>query len=211
MRLLDLFCGAGGAAMGYHRAGFDDIIGVDINPQPDYPFRFIQADAIEFLDAMIDGREDIAYDLIHASPPCQAYSVASHYDNHPDLLPEVRELLSLVGRPFVIENVPNAPMRRDIELCGSMFGLDIKRHRWFETSFGGILTHPCYHVWADPGAPYLVAGNGGGWSPSHRNYRTFEHGRELMQMDWVTTRRAFTEAIPPAYTQYIGEQFIQRH
>ena len=211
MRLLDLFCGAGGAAMGYHRAGFDEIWGVDIEPQPNYPFRFIQADAIEFLDAMIDGQEDIAFDLVHASPPCQLWSTSRHSNGHPDFIEPTRAALEMLEfLPHVIENVPGAPIRKDVILCGSMFGLDIKRHRVFETSFGSLLVPPCVHRWDDPDAPYLVAGHGGGWSLSHRNYRTFTHARELMGMPWVTTRRELTEAIPPAYTEYIGRAFLEQ-
>ncbi len=204
MRLLDLFCGAGGAAMGYHQAGFTDIVGVDIVPQPNYPFTFIQADALEPPVRLDD------FDLIHASPPCQRWSTARHSDNHPDLVGKTQEYLEIIGRPFVIENVPQAPLRRDVILCGSQFGLDIKRHRVFETSFGPLLVSPCNHQWADPDAPYLVAGHGGGWNLNHRNFRTLTHAKELMGMDWITHRREVTEAIPPAYTKYIGEQFLNQ-
>ncbi len=207
MRLLDLFCGAGGAAVGYNRAGFDDIIGVDINPQPNYPFRFIQADAIEFLGAMWDTTEDTAYDLIHASPPCQAFSVLSPDADYPDLLPDTRWHLENLNIPYVMENVVEAPIRRDVVLCGSMFGLDIKRHRAFESSHGPFMFPPyCSHLWSDPRAPYMVTGHGGGWSKHHRNYDDLTHAKELMGMPWAKTRREVTEAIPPAYTQWIGEQ-----
>ena len=208
MRLLDLFCGAGGAAMGYHQAGFDEIVGVDIVPQPNYPFTFIQADALAFMDAMMSGTEDIGYGLVHASPPCQRWSMGRHSDNHPDLVEQTQEYLEIIGRPYVIENVPQAPLRRDVVLCGTQFGLDIKRHRVFETSFGPLLVPPCNHRWADPDAPYLVAGHGGGWNLSHRNFRTLAHAKALMGMDWITHRREVTEAIPPAYTKFIGEQFL---
>src|SRR5574337_20985 len=125
-RLLDLFCCAGGCAMGYHRAGFD-VVGVDINPQQRYPFEFHQADAMTF---------DLSgFDAIHASPPCQAYTVLggredlSHY---PDLVDAVRERLQASGKPWIIENVPGAPLRDPITLCGAMFGLRRYRHRLFE-------------------------------------------------------------------------------
>lgn len=212
MRLLDLFCGAGGAAMGYHRAGFDEIVGVDINPQPNYPFRFIQADAIEFLDAMIDGREDIAYDLIHASPPCQAYSIATvqhRHNDYPDLVDPTRERLQLVGRPYVIENVPGAPLGYSITLCGSTLGLErIRRHRNFETSW--LMMSPgCDH--SQLVEPLTVVGH----SEQGRSYesRSLPHGldarREAMGIDWMT-RDELTQAIPPAFTQYIGERFLEQ-
>jgi DNA (cytosine-5)-methyltransferase 1 len=135
--LLDLFCKAGGAGMGYHRAGFD-VVGVDIEPQPRYPFRFVQADALEFLAA--HGRE---FDAIHASPPCQKYCALRHLaktEDYPDLIPETRELLEATGRPWVIENTPGAPLRSPLILCGTMFrlrtncGAELRRHRLFESN-----------------------------------------------------------------------------
>ena len=132
MKLLDLFCGAGGAAMGYHRAGFDDITGVDIKPMPRYPFKFIQGDALEYLAA--HGAE---YDVIHASPPCQAYSIMQHANHmrkdHPDLVDSVRDALKQTGKPWIIENVPGAPLIDPILLCGLSFGLRVIRHRLFES------------------------------------------------------------------------------
>ena len=113
MRLLDLFCGAGGAAMGYHRAGFE-VVGIDIAPQPNYPFEFVQADAMEF---PLDG-----FDAIHASPPCQAYTALAT-GKHPRLIEPMRERLASSGVPWVIENVVGAPLRQPVLLCGSMFGL----------------------------------------------------------------------------------------
>ena len=131
--ILDLFCGAGGAAMGYHNAGFD-LVGVDIEPQPNYPFTFIEYDAIAFLEefgSLLHRR----WDAIHASPPCQAYSVATKWrgdpSSHPDLLEPTRDLLEEIGLPWVIENVPGAPMTPDVVLCGSMFDLQVRRHRLF--------------------------------------------------------------------------------
>lgn len=208
MRLLDLFCGAGGAAMGYHRAGFDDVVGVDLEPQANYPFHFIQADALSFLDAMIDGREDIAFDLIHASPPCQRWSPSRHREDHPDFVGPVRERLDILGIPYVIENVPQAPLRKDIVLCGSMFGLEIRRHRVFETTTTLPEPPDCHHHWDNPKAPFLVAGHGGGWAPGHKNYYNLAHAKELMEMPWCETRPEVVEAIPPAYTRFIGEQFL---
>src|SRR5688500_15798892 len=159
-RLLDLFCGAGGAAMGYHRAGFE-VMGVDINRQPHYPFEFIQADALWYLAALEDKRHGLtakdAFDVIHASPPCQLYSTVGkqaakkHDITYPDLVGPTRELLVKSGLPYVIENVMGAPLISPIRLCGSSFGLDIRRHRRFELGgFDILLTPPCAHQWQKP-------------------------------------------------------------
>jgi DNA (cytosine-5)-methyltransferase 1 len=169
-RLLDLFSGAGGAAMGYHRAGFD-IVGVDIRPQPNYPFEFWQADALEYLGEALDRFAPFNYvDAIHASPPCQAYTalrVAGNANNrHPRLIEPVRRLLRQTGLPYVIENVPQSPLDHPVRLCGASFGLgvtreecdwhpktirllgargrDLQRHRLFELSFP-MLVSPCWH------------------------------------------------------------------
>ena len=219
-RLLDLFCGAGGAAMGYHRAGFD-VTGVDIKPQPRYPFNFIQASALEFLWEMMYAATigvPPAYDAIHASPPCQAYSQATpDKSRHPDLLPAVRDSLQAIGLPWVIENVPGAPMRPDYQLCGCMFNLSdgeftIRRERWFETSWQGYELRPsCYHQgkvvtilghgprvdtrhWADP------AGKPRGGTLVHIPAARVA---ALAGVEWMTSRE-MGEAIPPAYTAHIG-------
>jgi DNA (cytosine-5)-methyltransferase 1 len=214
-RLLDLFCGAGGAAVGYHRAGFD-VVGVDISPQPNYPFEFVQDDALERLHWLITGSggpywiED--FDAIHASPPCQAYSQATSYhkgarDNHPDLVAPTRDLLNQSGLPWVIENVVGSPLRKDVLLCGEMFGLRLHRHRYFETSDGflvmvqkhqrhrlkGALTN-C-HI--EDGHARLVAGN----------YADHQSAMEAMGIDWMN-RDELRLAIPPAYTEYIGTQLL---
>lgn len=155
MRALDLFSGAGGAAVGLHRAGFD-VVGVDTKPQPHYPFEHHEGDAIEWLTR--NGAE--GFDLIWASPPCQRFSMYSRnmgtWENHPDLIDPVRTLLERSGVSYIIENVPGAPLRNPVTLCGSMFDLDVRRHRLFETSFE-IFPHPqCRHwIWQDrkyPGA-----------------------------------------------------------
>src|SRR5258707_18456 len=145
MRLLYLFCGAGGAAMGYHRAGFE-VVGVDISPQNHFPFEFIQADAISY------ALENVShFDAIHASPPCQQYSMAAQSQRnngkvYPDLLPTTRAALQKTGKPFVIENVKGAPMRPDLKLCGCLFGLNLRRERWFETSWHELSLLPtCQH------------------------------------------------------------------
>lgn len=144
--MLDLFCGAGGAAVGYHRAGFD-VVGVDVNPQPDYPFQFIQGDALDVLEngeyrmPYREGRALSDAVAVHASPPCQASCALikgnqrATAGDHVDLIPQTRELLEQTGLPWVIENVQGADVRRDLTLCGEQFGLSVIRHRYFECSF----------------------------------------------------------------------------
>lgn len=205
-KLLDLFCCAGGAGMGYSRAGFD-VVGVDIRPQPHYPFEFHQADALEYLNA--HWRE---FDAIHASPPCQDFIPTipkKHGTAH--FLSEVRELLKETSLPWVIENIPGAPLRADYRLCGCMFKLPrLRRQRLFETSWHGFaLMPPCNH----PEHPLSVTGHG---VPSANYYRDKLKGpefgilaRKAMGIDWMT-RDELSQAIPPAYTEFIGSQIITR-
>lgn len=211
LRLLDLFCGAGGAAMGYHRAGFD-VVGVDIRPQPRYPFEFVQADAMTF---PLDG-----FDAIHASPPCQRYSSSrtmhrARPESHPDLVPAMRERLTATARPWVIENVPGAPMLPLVMLCGTAFGLgvdgyELRRHRWFEISGVWFLSPPCQHRRATIG----IYGDHGpdrrrviGPDRSGARYFTLAERREAMGIGWMA-RNELDQAIPPAYTQYIGAHLL---
>ena len=195
-RLLDLFCGAGGAAMGYHRAGFE-VVGVDIEPQPNYPFEFRRTDA---LSVRLSG-----FDAIHASPPCQRwlgvpFALGQEY---PDLLTPTRERLQEAGVPWVIENVPGAPLDGFV-LCGATFGLPVVRHRRFETSPAILLAPSSCHQssWErgteHPGTyPYAH----GAWRPAWRNH--------VMPVvwPWMTLEEA-GEAIPPAYTEWIGAQLL---
>jgi DNA (cytosine-5)-methyltransferase 1 len=205
-RLLDAFCGAGGAGMGYHRAGFD-VVGVDIKPQPRYPFEFHQGDALEFIAE--HGHE---FDVIHASPPCQAYSQAALSERnrgkeYPDLLAETRAVLELAGVAWVIENVPDAPMRADYRLCGCQFGLDLRRERWFETSWHGFDLRPsCFH----PYPVVSVVGHGTpSWVREKLGYNpTIAHYRAAMGIDWMN-RDELANAIPPAYTEWLGGQLMQ--
>lgn len=192
MRLLDLFCGAGGASTGYHMAGFD-IVGVDIKPQPNYPFEFHQANALEY---PIDG-----FDAIHASPPCQKFSmmqrIHKNEHKHPDLITPIRNRIN--KKPYVIENVPGAPLRVDLLLCGTMFGLRIARHRIFESnSLSFSLMPPCNHV--DLYDPW----HGGEMARGER-----EKLSKAMGIEYFMTRPEVREAIPPAYTEYIGKQLIR--
>lgn len=211
MRVLDLFCGAGGAARGYELAGATSIVGVDHAAQPSYPYDFVQADAVEYLRDLVDGGGTDAFDLIHASPPCQRYSVARHIhgngEEHPDLVGVVRDLLMEAGRAYVIENVPGAPLRNPLELCGSMFGRPLIRHRLFETS-------PAIYF---PPGPHACKGL---YTNAHRGQSTFaegataicvaghrfkrEDGELAMGIDWMRSRAELAQAIPPCYTQWIG-------
>ena len=206
-RLLDLFCGAGGAAMGYHRAGFDEIVGADINPQPRYPFEFVQADALEYLAE--HGHE---FDAIHASPPCQRYSVATPNPiKHPDLYDPTRTLLLSNGVPWVIENVIGAPYGYGFVLCGSMFNLVVRRHRNFETSWLHLMGLRCDH--AKQGKAITVAGHAsrkdGGVSPSGHSWKGFYHlWPQYMEMPWATPQEC-GQAVPPAYTEYVGHTLIK--
>ena len=192
MKLLDLFSGAGGAAMGYHAAGFE-VVGVDIEDQPNYPFKFIKYDALDWLDGW--GCE---YDVIHASPPCQCFSmmqnIHKNQHKHPDLIEPTRKLLKASGKPYVIENVVGAPLRIDLLLCGTMFGLPIARHRIFESNVPmPLLTMTCKHE--NLYDPWHGEGS--------RGQR--EKLSKAMDIDWFMTRPEVREAIPPAYTKYIGD------
>lgn len=204
-RLLDLFCGAGGAAMGYHRAGFE-VVGVDIKPQPHYPFEFHQADAMTY---PLEG-----FDAIHASPPCQAYSTATRdRQSHPDLYAPIRAQLEQKGVPYVIENVIGAPYHHGAFLCGTMFGLEadgewIRRHRNFETSW--LIWQPQCHHRRDikaitvTGKCYLTVTKD---CARHSRQPTFATAQRAMGIDWMT-RQELSQAIPPAYTEWIGHQLM---
>lgn len=211
MKLLDLFCGAGGAAMGYHRAGFDQIVGVDIVNQPDYPYAFVQSDAMWWV-----GFDK--FDLIHASPPCQAFtSMGNRWENPrwPDLIAPTRKLLEASGRPYVIENVSGArsALHNPIELTGEMFGLAVHRPRLFELG-GWYTTVPAKPPrQKDPVAVYGKPDGRRLWDRKDGTQLrawTLEQGREAMGMPWVTEELGIREAIPPAYTQFLGEQFLQQ-
>lgn len=203
LRLLDLFCCAGGAGMGYHQAGFD-VIGVDLSPQPNYPFAFIQHDALT-----LDMRFLRSFDAIHASPPCQHYSplgALSPDKEYPDLVAATRDLLNATGLPWIMENVMSAPLdkARSVTLCGSMFGLRTYRHRRFESNV--TLTappHPKHTVltatkqrkqrWAE------------GWNVSVTGDVGVYVGPDAMGIDWMSGDE-LCQAIPPAYTRHLGLQ-----
>ena len=196
-KLLDLFCGAGGAAMGYYNVGLVDITGVDIADQPNYPFKFVKCDALGWLESW--GEE---YDFIHASPPCQRFSrmqnIHKNRHKHPDLITPTRELLTEINKPFVIENVVGAPLRVDLMLCGTMFGLPIARHRIFESNVPmPALTMTCNHE--NLYDPWHGEGSIG----------QREKLSAAMEIDWFMTRPEVREAIPPAYTEFIGNIIIK--
>jgi DNA (cytosine-5)-methyltransferase 1 len=201
--LLDAFCGAGGASVGYARAGFD-VVGVDIEPMPRYPFTFIQADALEYL-----AEHGCEFDVIHASPPCEAYirgGLQARDGRHPDLIPATRTALQETGRSWVIENVPGAPMRCDLMLCGSMFGLDVRRHRWFEGSPPlSPWTLACDHSRPIVGVYGHPHGESGAWKGMLPG--TAETWSRAMDIAWMVPRE-IALAIPPAYTEYIGAQLL---
>lgn len=217
-RLLDLFCGAGGAGMGYARAGFE-VVGVDIEPQPHYPYEFHQADAMTF---PLDG-----FDAIHASPPCQAYSRMRHLPwlrgrEYPELIDGTRERLIEAGVPWAIENVADAPMPGSIVLCGLMFGLPLYRHRRFETR-DLILFHPPHQphrsVLAAGGASLSkrYAGSAGVTGvikeinrdsiAGHMSKAQMSRAQVAMDIDWMN-RAELSQAIPPAYTEFIGAHLM---
>lgn len=212
-RILDLFCCAGGAGVGYAQVGFE-VVGVDINPQPNYPFPFIQADALSLDPAFL-----ASFDAIHASPPCQAYSDLAkrngNADEWPRLIEPTRKMLSGSGLPYVIENVDGAPLRNPTVLCGTMFpGLRVLRHRLFESNFLIIAPthgrHPKVHTFDKRKSHFgttddmrdFVQVTGGGNC-------TIAAARDAMGIDWMT-KNELNEAIPPAYTKFIGTQ-LMRH
>lgn len=240
-RLLDLFCGAGGAAMGYHRAGFK-VVGVDIKPQKHYPFEFHRADAMTY---PLDG-----FDVIHASPPCQKFCSMRkgrwQEREHPDYVAGIRERLN--GRVYIIENVVGAPLKATILLCGAMFGLQTKegsqlrRHRYFECKPAISFVWPCSHngyaaigvygggqhpqrryneihrtVKVPPGAEYIrkpatigIWGNSGGTSKRDQiSHYGVDARKQAMGIDWMNGKE-LSEAIPPAYTEFIGKQLMEQ-
>ncbi|MEU0140632.1 DNA methylase [Streptomyces albidoflavus] len=219
-RLLDLFCCAGGAATGYHRAGFD-VVGVDIAPRPTYPFTFVQGDALSVLSDLIATGGIDQFTAVHTSPPCQAGCALTVGTNasrgwgrsHVDLVTATRTLLEVTGLPYVIEQ-PNgrAPIRRDLRLCGEMFGLGVIRHRNFELGGGWAAPQPVHRAHRGPvrgwrhgvyrDGPYVAAyGSGGGKA-------TVAEMQQAMGITWTDVREELTEAIPPAYAHWIGAALL---
>ena len=206
MKLLDLFCGVGGASAGYAEAGFQ-VHGVDLKHGKRYPFTYVRADV---LDVLKDTDYIQQFDVIHASPPCQTHSITKHLRNAQgkstskvDLIPETRAALIASGKPYIIENVPGSPLIDPIQLCGSSFGLKVRRHRLFESNMP-LVGSVCDHK--SQGRPVGVYGSlndqipGGGKTAS-----TITEARQAMGMEWAIWTE-LVEAIPPAFTKYLGDQ-----
>jgi DNA (cytosine-5)-methyltransferase 1 len=199
MKALDLFCSAGGASMGIQRAGFE-VMGVDIAPQPRYPFEFRLGDALE---ADLNG-----FDFVWASPPCQRYSraqnAAKNSEAHPDLIPAVRKKLEDWGGPWIMENVVGAPLCNPATVCGLALGLNVKRHRLFESNFL-LLVPPCPSHDQDYFVIFghEVRNRRHGQAAGRQN--KIAEGRKAMGIDWMT-RGELSEAIPPAYSEFLCRQ-----
>jgi DNA (cytosine-5)-methyltransferase 1 len=202
-KLLDLFCGAGGASMGYSMAGFD-VTGIDIKHGKRYPFHYIRGDVKDYLNVEYLSQ----FDVIHASPPCQTHSITKHLRNAQgkstskiDMIPEVREALIASGKPYIIENVPLSPLIDPIQLCGSSFGLKVRRHRLFESNMS-LVGSTCNHTTR----PIGVYGSLNDEIPKGgKTAETIHQAREAMGIDWAIWSE-LVEAIPPAYTNYLGQQ-----
>jgi len=216
MRVLDLFCGAGGASVGYVRAGFD-VVGVDIEAQPNYPGEFVRADVLGLDPAFLAG-----FDLVHASPPCKGYTALRHAPGrkvHPLLIEPTRKLVRAAGRPYVIENVEGAaPFMDDpIRLCGTMFnlgaaGFDLHRHRLFESSFLIVPPCRCWHARPVLGiygghVRHRAASTGGRGTADFPEHDKPAIAAEAMGIDWMTMGE-LSQAIPPAYAEHVGAQFV---
>ena len=207
MKLLDLFCGAGGASMGYAQAGFE-VTGIDVKHGKRYPFTYIKGDVRDYLNVEFLSQ----FDVIAASPPCQTFSATKHLRNAQgkttskvNMIPEVREALIASGKPYVIENVPNAPLINPVRVCGSAFGLKVRRHRLFESNLALVGT------WCDhktQGKPVGIYGSMRDEIPKGgHTAKTMAEANEAMGIDWMIWGE-LVEAIPPAYTSYIGMQIL---
>jgi DNA (cytosine-5)-methyltransferase 1 len=205
VRIADLFCGAGGAAAGLNQAGFE-VEGWDIKPQKNYPFKFNLGCALS--------ADLSSFDAVWASPPCQRYSIAAKAERnkgkeYPDLIAPTRLKLIESGKLWIIENVPGAPLRADLLLCGSMFGLQLIRHRIFEHNIGELeLVRPCQH----PKVAVSVVGHGTpSWVRKSNGGKGFlvADARRAMGIDWMN-RDELSQAIPPAYGNFIGKMMIKK-
>jgi len=211
--LLDTFSGGGGCSVGYNRAGFD-VVGIDREPHPDYPFPMIVGDAMEYLTNL----DFLAqFDVVHASPPCPRYSVATPAetrDSHPDLVGPVREALKAWDGTYVIENVPGAPLDHPVMLCGSAFGLRVRRHRLFESN-AFLMSPGCFH----DGRP--VVGVYGDHADQRQHFRpdgtargtkatSVADAQDALGIDWMTRWEDLADSIPPAMTEHIGSQILDQ-
>lgn len=209
VRMLDLYCGLGGSAVGWSRAGFE-VVGVDHREQPDYPFAFANAEVIDWAEGQIE-RIRLLFDAVSASPPCQAHSILSYAreGEWEELVEPTRDLLQRIGLPYVIENVPGAPLDDPVRLCGSAFGLDVRRHRLFESNVP-LIGVGCNHDWQTP--RFRIHENGREvLSPTVPVYGTSGGRRgelwaSALGIDWSEDRRGLAQAVPPAYTEFLGRQ-----
>ena len=208
IKLLDLYCGVGGASAGYAMAGFK-VTGIDLKHGKRYPYTYIKGDVLLYLQDQDFLR---SFDIIHASPPCQTHSITRHLRNAQgkstsklDLIPQTRAALIASGKPYVIENVPGSPLINPIQLCGSSFGLQVRRHRLFESNMkltGSVCDHQAQ------GRPVGVYGSLNDQIPKGgKTATTIDEGRDAMGMPWAIWTE-LVEAIPPAYSEYLGKQII---
>jgi DNA (cytosine-5)-methyltransferase 1 len=206
MKLLDLFCGVGGASVGYAQAGFE-LHGVDLKHGKRYPFTYLRADV---LDVLKDEEFINQFDVIHASPPCQTHSITKHLrkaqgksTSKVDLIPQTRAALIASGKPYIIENVPGSPLIDPIQLCGSSFGLKVRRHRLFESNLD-LIGSECLHK--EQGRPIGVYGSLRDDIPhGGKTADSIDQAREAMGISWAIWSE-LVEAIPPLYTLYLGDQ-----
>jgi len=246
MKVLDLFCGAGGSAMGIHQALEEvniehEIIGIDNREMPDYPFNFIKSDVFD--DSCFPNYYDM-FDFIWASPPCQAWVDCNHdRSDKPRLIKPTREILEKTDKPYIIENVELAPIRHDLMLCGKMFNLGVFRHRFFESNFPIIQPiHPKHKGYIGDGKHFTVITGGAFRDKRHilarakiknYDYGSYESWSKAMGIDWIRLEwtdhkrrkpkykkniglvlpsgHPLAEAIPPAYSKYIIQQFLLNH
>jgi DNA (cytosine-5)-methyltransferase 1 len=199
-KLLDLYCGAGGASFGLDRAGFD-VWGCDINRQPNYQYPFILGDALEV--------DLYGFDYFWASPPCQRYSIANNAlkREYPDLIAPTRERLKSTGKPYIIENVPRAPLLDPIMLCGTMFGLKLYRHRHFESSLN--LRFPTFHRKHTAKSARGRTPKPGEFITVFGHFADQEMAKREMGINWMK-RDELAEAIPPVYAEFVGRQMLGR-
>lgn len=230
-KMMDLYCGGGLAAIGYHQAGFD-VYGLDIKSHPNYPFSFFQGNVLSFLENILSQPNYLnhfrtEYSLVHASPPCQKYSQSTALQRkkgkvYPDLVAPTRELLEKIGLPYIIENVPGAPIRKDIVLRGDMFGLHVRRRRWFELgnwymmqpglpNKKGSLANGDFVSVFGKGSYRVSSKSPSGFRPKCDQgsiLKTWHFAMGIPPEFGPFNYRELAEGIPPSYTKYIGEHFM---